>query len=542
MDESGKTKKQLEAELAQARRRIAELEALDIQRTRAEEEREQLVGRLRDAVAEIERNRGQLQAVFDSINEGILVEDMEGNIVLANQAEASIFGYASPEEWKRNLAYIGSVYQLHYLDGRPIPLEQWPLARVLRGESFSDQELHAMRLDTDQRWFLSVSGQPVRDKQGHQILSVVATRDITARKAAEMERERLLAELDATIDAVPGGLVIYGQKAEVLRANPTAKSMLGLTPEMVALPFERQISKMDIKTPEGKPIGWEQSSTFRALQGHTVLGETFVIRPIGRSPIWALASAAPIKSRSGEVIGAVLAFTDITQLHELQEQQEDLVRTVSHDLRTPLTVIISQAQIIEKLLARTGQDGKLKRSTDAIVTGGLRMNALIQDLVEMARLESGQFKLEKVPIDLREFLSGLKQRLFDVLGLQRVSVRMPVDLPGVSADPNRLERILTNLLSNAVKYSPPDTDVWVTARQVDRQVQVTVSDRGPGIPEADRRHLFERYYRARGTRKIEGLGLGLYITRILVEAHGGRIWVESEVGKGSSFSFTLPAA
>jgi signal transduction histidine kinase len=113
----------------------------------------------------------------------------------------------------------------------------------------------------------------------------------------------------------------------------------------------------------------------------------------------------------------------------------------------------------------------------------------------------------------------------------------------VLADPDRLERILMNLLTNALKYSAPGTPVTVALARRDGQVVTAVSDQGPGIPPDELPHLFERYYRARETReRKEGLGLGLYITKGLVEAHGGRLWVESQVGKGSTFSFSLPAA
>lgn len=168
------------------------------------------------------------------------------------------------------------------------------------------------------------------------------------------------------------------------------------------------------------------------------------------------------------------------------------------------------------------------------------MNVMIQDLVDMARLESGQLRLDRVPIDLHDYLSDLKGRLSDALDMQRVNLRIDKGLPRVYADYNRLERIFTNLLSNALKYSSPDSEVGVTAEQRDGLVQVSVIDQGVGIAPEDLHHMFQRYYRAKGTRKTEGLGLGLYITRMLVEAHGGKIWVKSELGKGSTFSFTLP--
>ncbi|MHB0871215.1 MAG: sensor histidine kinase, partial [Chloroflexota bacterium] len=138
------------------------------------------------------------------------------------------------------------------------------------------------------------------------------------------------------------------------------------------------------------------------------------------------------------------------------------------------------------------------------------------------------------------YLAALKQRLAGVLEMDRVRLDLPIEVPPVSGDPNRLERIFTNLLSNALKYSPSDTEVVVTGTAADGEVTVSVIDRAVGIPKEDQTHLFQRYYRARGARKTEGLGLGLYITRMLVEAHGDRIWVESGAGQRSSFSFTLP--
>jgi len=129
-----------------------------------------------------------------------------------------------------------------------------------------------------------------------------------------------------------------------------------------------------------------------------------------------------------------------------------------------------------------------------------------------------------------------------VLETDRIRLDVSDALPTVSADYNRLERIIANLLSNALKYSDPGTPVVIRASQVDGSIEIAISDQGNGIPAEDVPHLFDRFYRAKGARKAEGIGLGLFISKALVETHGGRIWVESELGKGSTFSFTLPVA
>jgi two-component system phosphate regulon sensor histidine kinase PhoR len=125
---------------------------------------------------------------------------------------------------------------------------------------------------------------------------------------------------------------------------------------------------------------------------------------------------------------------------------------------------------------------------------------------------------------------------------QRVEVLIAPDSPAVDADPDRLERIFANLVSNALKYSAPEMPVVIRAEAKDREMVVAVADRGEGIDPKDVPHIFERYYRTGDKRRSGGIGLGLYITKMLVEAHGGRIWVESELGKGSTFYFTLPLA
>lgn len=167
---------------------------------------------------------------------------------------------------------------------------------------------------------------------------------------------------------------------------------------------------------------------------------------------------------------------------------------------------------------------------------------MIQDLVDTARLEAGHLELKKQPTSLEHFMYGLLERATGAVDAQRIRMEVPAGLSPVLADPNRLERIVMNLLSNALKYSPAESTVLVTAESRDGEATVSIADQGEGIAPEDLPHIFERFYRARSAREAQGAGLGLYITKMLVEAHGGRIWVRSELGKGSTFYFTLPAA
>ncbi len=228
-------------------------------------------------------------------------------------------------------------------------------------------------------------------------------------------------------------------------------------------------------------------------------------------------------------------------LEQANGQQDDILRMVSHDLRGPLTVVHGQAELLLRWLARAGLAGREAHSANTILAAARRMNTMIQDLVDAARLEHGRLTLDLAPLELGPFALKLKEQMASAA--ERIRVDAGPGLPPVHADAGRLERVLTNLLSNALKYSPPDSEVTLGFALRQGEVVVSVADHGQGIAPEELPHLFQRYFRTLAARSHhEGLGLGLYISRMLVEAHGGRIWVESQVGMGSTFSFTLPIA
>jgi len=177
---------------------------------------------------------------------------------------------------------------------------------------------------------------------------------------------------------------------------------------------------------------------------------------------------------------------------------------------------------------------------DVSISPAVLQGMMIQDLVDSARQEGGDIQLDRTPLPLRAFLAELLDQAGGMLDTERIRLDAPAELPPAHADPERLERIVLNLLSNALKYSPSDSTVTVSVRPQGSDLVVAVADRGTGIEPDDVPRLFERYFRARTGRRSGGVGLGLHIARTLVEAHGGRIWVESERGVGSTFSFTLP--
>lgn len=228
-------------------------------------------------------------------------------------------------------------------------------------------------------------------------------------------------------------------------------------------------------------------------------------------------------------------------LREYEHAREEAIRALSHDLRNPLTALFANAQRLERLLAGREMD-KEARLAHTVIELGRRMNTMIQDLADALRVDAGAVPLRRTPVAPATLLGRL-DAYREGEQAQRLQVALGPDLPPVLADVGQVERILSNLISNAFKYSPPDTPVLVRAYRAGDEVVLAVSDRGIGLAPDEQARLFQRYYRTEeARRRASGLGLGLYVTRALVEAHGGRIWVESTPQRGSTFAFTLPCA
>jgi PAS domain S-box-containing protein len=504
------------------------------ERKQAEDERERLL-------AENLRQRLLLETLFAADPGGLAVlVGPDLRYVLSNPAHRALLPHPEIDPIGRR---YDDVWPAEDRD------EKRALQRALTRGQPVDVERDQRRLPDGQVRLYSAHIRPL--DWGAERAVLIVLWDVTAveqareeSRIAALETGRREVELEATISAINDGLIIYGPEDQVLRMNAAAERLLGYTQAGFAalLPAERD-QVMRVATHGGAPIPPERTVRYRALHGEAVAGFREVIRRRDGTSRETIVSAGPIRDEQGHILGAVTNFSDITSLVEMQREREDILRAVSHDLRNPLAAIQGQAELLERRVEQAAPPERLRGSVEAIENSAQRMNTMIQDLVDAARSESGQLTLNRQPVDLRTFTGQLKERLAPTMDMGRIELQIPEDLPAVSADPNRLERILTNLWSNALKYSTPGTPVTVSATQADGEVVVSVTDRGPGIRPEDLSHIFERYYRTQMARKArEGLGLGLYITRRLVEAHGGRIWVESQVGVGSTFSFSLPVA
>jgi two-component system, OmpR family, phosphate regulon sensor histidine kinase PhoR len=252
-------------------------------------------------------------------------------------------------------------------------------------------------------------------------------------------------------------------------------------------------------------------------------------------------TATPV--RAGGASGAVLVLHEITDLRRLERVRQDFVANVSHEFRTPLTAIQGFA---ETLLGGALDDPEHRRRFVEIIRDhAMRLARLTEDLLELSRIEAGQLKLEFRPVSVPQLVTSCIETTQLAAGTKQLTLKsaLPADLPEVQGDANRLQQVLQNLLDNAVQYTPSGGKITAEAKRTRGEVIITVSDTGIGVPQSDQSRIFERFYRVDAARSREagGTGLGLSIARHIVEAHGGRIWVDSTVGEGSQFHFSIPA-
>jgi len=251
-----------------------------------------------------------------------------------------------------------------------------------------------------------------------------------------------------------------------------------------------------------------------------------------------------VKARGADELGQLAhSFNQMaTQLQGVEGMRRQLIGDVAHELRTPLTFIKGS---MEGLM-----DGVLPASSETyqqVYQEADRLNRLVNDLQELSRVEAGAYELDLHPVELSSLVKTVEKRLaaqFEASHVQ-LAIDLPSSLPSIQADADRIIQVLTNLLTNALRYTPEGGEVILDASLQDEHIQVAVRDTGVGIPAEHLSHIFTRFYRVDKSRSRQagGSGIGLTITKHLVEAHGGRIWVESKgEGKGSVFTFTLPIA
>jgi len=384
----------------------------------------------------------------------------------------------------------------------------------------------------------------LRDEFGEPVAIAGVTLDITGRKHAAEEQERLVAQLaderrwlGSVIEESSVGIVLLeGPSGQRVTANRRMEELLGvrLAPDLGPAQYAERV-----RTPDGAAVDVDDVPGVRALEGEVTQGRELLLAGSDGPAVPVLASAGPIRDDQGRILGSAVMYEEITALKQLERVREEWTSLVAHDLRQPVTIILGYAAVI----ARRAEE-PIRGWARHMVASARRLERMIRDLHEASRIDARQLGVERQPTDLPALVRAVVERLAQEADGCAITVAADGDIPPLDVDPGRIEQVLGNLLSNALRYGDPASEIRVAVAPRGPEVEVSVENRGPGIAEADLPRLFQRFQRgaALGAKRADSTGLGLYICRGIVEAHGGRIWAESTPGEATIFRFTLPGA
>jgi PAS domain S-box-containing protein len=340
------------------------------------------------------------------------------------------------------------------------------------------------------------------------------------------------------------GIAIADASGRLRMINAAARAILGVGDEELGdidalQPYEAQ----DL---DGRSLRLEERPLARALRGEEFKDHEVVrIRPNGERRR-VVSAGTSVRDRNGKVAFAIIVFRDVTELRRLEQQRDEYLALIAHDLRNPLGVVLMSVAAMkrsmeEKTVPRAPLAAGMNLAERA-ERNAKRMVVMLDELREATSLEAQGVAQEGVACDLRELVANVVDSIDDARARRITIVTDDTSPCVVLADAPRLERVIANLLTNALKYSAEEAPVNLRLAREGSDVVLDVVDRGIGIAPESAKRLFERYFRTTaGKARAGGLGLGLYIARLIVEAHGGRIDVSSEVGKGSTFRLVLPS-
>ena len=339
------------------------------------------------------------------------------------------------------------------------------------------------------------------------------------------------AKLETILSSMFEGIMLTNERGEILLLNPSIRKLFFID-----------------SSPEGrKPLEVIRNNAIQEIvdrvlhENREVITQEVSISIPEQKTI--MINGVPVV-KDNVIEGAVFVFHDITELKRLEEIRKDFVANVSHELRTPISSIKGYAETL--LDGKVDNEDTVKEFLSIIYQDSNRLANLIDDLLDLSKIESGKMKLEFEPLEILPIVNRCVNVLRKSAKDKSLSVKLdiPTNLLKILGDHKRLSQVFLNLLDNAIKYTPEGGSITVNATSKEKIVQVDISDTGIGISEKDLPRIFERFYRVdkARSRELGGTGLGLSIVKHIIQAHNGQVWVQSTLGQGSTFSFTIPIA
>ena len=449
---------------------------------------------------------------------GIALADLDSYLTYVNPAFLEMWGYNAPEEvlGKTISEFVTETGKAREAFNDALEKGEW------------QGELQGLKKD-DSVFDVLITANLVKDTRGKTVQVMASFLDVTERKKAKERLAAVQREIQSIIDNTPAVVYASDLGEHFIMVNKALAEFLNSTPEQM-------IGKRRHEFMSKKDADWHEANDRQVIEAGTALEFEEYSHLQDRSITW-LTTKFPLRDARGRIYAVAGISSDISERKKAEKIKDDFIGMVSHELRTPLTIFMGAVQV-----ARSEGIGEEERKEllQEAATSSENLSNILENLIELSRYQSDRLTLSKEQIDVQSLIKETLERESTHLNAHKVIMDIPEDMPALEVDKVRLQQILRNLVDNAVKYSPENTEIRISARQEDEHIVIGVSDRGPGISHEDQERLFAPFERLESTVTKAGLGLGLLVCRRLVEAHGGKIWVESEPGSGSTFWFKLP--
>jgi PAS domain S-box-containing protein len=345
--------------------------------------------------------------------------------------------------------------------------------------------------------------------------------------------------LQYILDTMAEGAVITDTAGEIIYVNPMGQNILGLTEEQI-LGRSYTDTKWRSERLDGSPVPEEDHPMYIALRtGLAVFDQEIAVVIEGREKVYISVNAAPLLDDENNVSGGIVTFTDVTNRRKILQEKDDFISVASHELKTPIASLKAALQLLERMHHNISPEMLAKLVTQSNKSMK-KLTDLVESLLNSNRISQGRFPIHKTRFKIGDLIHECCHHIRHA-GNHVIKFEGDQHLE-VHADEQLIDQVVVNLVNNAVKYAPASKDIIISAQHDGEFAKISVTDFGPGIPADKLPYIFHRYYRADNNTRFSGLGLGLYICSEIIEKHGGEMGVESKLGQGSTFWFTLPMA
>jgi len=364
--------------------------------------------------------------------------------------------------------------------------------------------------------------------------AAIAVQNAQFYSAVSHEKQRM----DALMDSAADGMLILNPDHSIYMCNPSLARLLNVEREDVAGKKHEEIINWT-----GQPIGLTLEQAEAGGWPLTRNAHLYVEGDLDRSkelpPLPVGITYAPLIGQEGVLVNIIATVRDITRFRQAEEMKSTFISIISHELKAPVALIKGYVGTLRREDADWDRE-VVDDSLAVIEDEADHLTEMIENLLDASRLQAGGLDIKRSDIDLVMMINQIAERMQTQTSRHKIIVDFPNNFPIILADARRMQQIITNLVSNAIKYSP-EGEICIRGQVQPENVVVCVSDQGPGIASEDIPHIFDRFYRAPDMAKhTKGAGLGLYLTRAIVEAHEGRIWVDTQSGQGARICFALP--